>query len=205
MAVPWGVPLLGPRSRFFVLCVIVPRVFCRSETTRPPPPPPVRAKSYGSPLVWPGALFFLPGSKGACLVLDLPFSMLRSCFRSVPRCATVAMKHQARAISCTARTPTASPAVVGRGSLHASPALGISRRSLSTLTDEQLRRKMDEFNDLFVTVSLSEQWYSLSVRKTNYCLYPFGSGPSRVFTYRSVQVTKYLYQSRPGNRHAQHA
>lgn len=28
-----------------------------------------------------------------------------------------------------------------------------NRRTLATLSDEQLRRKMDEFNDMFITVS----------------------------------------------------
>lgn len=141
------------------------------------PPPHLSKKRLAElPIIFQATA--APSNEVACL--DLPFSMLRSCSRSVRRCAAVAMKHQTRAISCAARTPApAAAAVAGRGSLHASPGRGFSRRGLSTLTDEQLRRKMDEFNDLFVTVSLSEQWYSLSVRKIS-C--PLDRDPLSQFT-----------------------
>lgn len=89
--------------------------------------------------------------------------MLRSCYRSVGRNASAAI--QSRTSVClrsSVRTISAAAALrngplttrrTGLSSLF-KPS-GEFRMCLSTLTDEQLRRKMDAFNDLFVTVSRS--------------------------------------------------
>lgn len=92
-------------------------------------------------------------------------SMLRSCYRSVGRNASAAV--QARTSVClrsSARPISVAAAALRNGPLatrRTGPSLlrkktsGEFRMCLSTLTDEQLRRKMDTFNDLFVTVGRS--------------------------------------------------
>lgn len=83
-------------------------------------------------------------------------NMLRSCSHSVRRCVSVVLQN--RTISCvrTIARPAAAAEGVWLGFLPASHQLSIlvcrRTRGLSTLSDEELRRKMDDFNDLFVTV-----------------------------------------------------
>lgn len=93
-------------------------------------------------------------------------SMLRSCYRSVGRKASAAI--QTRASGCLR---SSGRSISAAAALRNGPLATINRRTgpssllkpstefrmcLSTLTDEELRRKMDTFNDLFVTVGHSE-------------------------------------------------
>ncbi|CAM9794707.1 unnamed protein product [Scytosiphon promiscuus] len=96
--------------------------------------------------------------------------MLRSCSHAVGRRVTVAM--QTRTILC-ARSLVGRPvAAAGASSTRRFPALSnqfdvAPRRCLSTLTDEELRRKMDDFNDLFVTAR-EEMEYAEESKETTY-------------------------------------
>lgn len=116
---------------------------------RAPPGPNRPSRAY---------LLLLEASRCA-LVNNLWVSMLRSCSRSVQRCTTVAL--QTRTVCCVrsvARSTSTAPAAAGQDRAAWVPSsqqqqLRFGRRTLATLTDEELRRKMEEFNDMFVTVS----------------------------------------------------
>ncbi|CAM9631499.1 unnamed protein product [Ectocarpus sp. 12 AP-2014] len=91
--------------------------------------------------------------------------MLRSCSRAAGRYVSVVL----RTPSLGTRAAAAAGARPGRLGLPASYELSVaSRRALSTLlSEEQLRRKMDEFNDLFVTAR-EEMEYAEESKETTY-------------------------------------
>lgn len=90
--------------------------------------------------------------------------MIRSCSRSIGR--HVAVATQTRTIVC-ARSLVGRPVAAEASSAARFPArFDVAlRRGLSTLTDEELRRKMDDFNDLFVTVSALNALFLLLVSR----------------------------------------
>lgn len=104
----------------------------------------------------------LPPSLVSCSCVeevDGHSSMLRSCSRAAGRCVAVASRTPSLGRRPAAATVAAAGVRLGNTALPASYELSVvARRALSTLlSDEQLRRKMDEFNDLFVTVSTCQE------------------------------------------------
>ncbi|CAM9493197.1 unnamed protein product [Ectocarpus fasciculatus] len=97
--------------------------------------------------------------------------MLRSCSRAAGRCVSVVLRTPSLSSRPTAAAAAAAAAGAraGRTALPASCELRlVARRALSTsLSDEQLRRKMDEFNDLFVTAR-EEMEYAEESKETTY-------------------------------------
>ncbi|CAN0406152.1 unnamed protein product [Ectocarpus sp. 8 AP-2014] len=95
--------------------------------------------------------------------------MLRSCSRAAGRYVSVVLRTPSLGSTPAAAAAAAAGARPGRLGLAASyePSV-VARRALSTsLSDEQLRRKMDEFNDLFVTAR-EEMEYAEESKETTY-------------------------------------